>query len=70
VVTRVPKSTQSEMQSAVDSAKNAFKTWSQTSILTRQQTMFKYQALIKDNLVCFQLLSKTNFIFDDYLFDD
>jgi malonate-semialdehyde dehydrogenase (acetylating)/methylmalonate-semialdehyde dehydrogenase len=50
VVTRVPKSTQSEMQSAVDSAKNAFKTWSQTSILTRQQTMFKYQALIKDNL--------------------
>lgn len=51
VVTRVPKSTQDEMQAAVESAKAAFKTWSRTSVLTRQQVMFKYQQLIKDNIV-------------------
>ncbi|GAB0092758.1 Probable methylmalonate-semialdehyde dehydrogenase [Sergentomyia squamirostris] len=50
VVTRVPKCTQAEMESAVESAKNAFKTWSQTSILTRQQIMFRLQALIKSNM--------------------
>uniref|UniRef100_A0A1B0CFG4 Probable methylmalonate-semialdehyde/malonate-semialdehyde dehydrogenase [acylating], mitochondrial n=1 Tax=Lutzomyia longipalpis TaxID=7200 RepID=A0A1B0CFG4_LUTLO len=50
VVTRVPKCTQAEMQHAVESAKNAFKTWSQTSILTRQQIMFRLQHLIKSNM--------------------
>uniref|UniRef100_A0A1L8E2S9 Probable methylmalonate-semialdehyde/malonate-semialdehyde dehydrogenase [acylating], mitochondrial n=1 Tax=Nyssomyia neivai TaxID=330878 RepID=A0A1L8E2S9_9DIPT len=50
VVTRVPKCTQAEMESAVESAKNAFKTWSQTSILTRQQIMFRLQHLIKENM--------------------
>lgn len=50
VVTRVPKSTQDEMQAAVDSATAAFKSWSKTSVLTRQQVMFKYQQLIKDNI--------------------
>ncbi|KAI1290454.1 putative methylmalonate-semialdehyde dehydrogenase [acylating], mitochondrial [Halotydeus destructor] len=50
VITRVPKSTQQEMQAAVDSAKEAYKSWSQTSVLTRQQTMFKYQQLIKENM--------------------
>ncbi|XP_059610194.1 probable methylmalonate-semialdehyde dehydrogenase [acylating], mitochondrial [Phlebotomus argentipes] len=50
VVTRVPKCTQAEMESAVESARNAFKTWSQTSILTRQQIMFRLQHLIKDNM--------------------
>ena len=50
VITRVPKSTQAEMEAAVNSAKTAFKSWSQTSILARQQTMFKYQKLIKDNM--------------------
>ncbi|CAG2166284.1 unnamed protein product [Oppiella nova] len=53
VVTRVPKSTDAEMEAAVNAADNAFKTWSKTSILTRQQTMFKLQALIKQNLVGF-----------------
>ncbi|XP_055715440.1 probable methylmalonate-semialdehyde dehydrogenase [acylating], mitochondrial [Phlebotomus papatasi] len=50
VVTRVPKCTQAEMESAVESAKNAFRTWSQTSILTRQQIMFRLQHLIKSNM--------------------
>ncbi|XP_054153717.1 probable methylmalonate-semialdehyde dehydrogenase [acylating], mitochondrial [Oppia nitens] len=50
VVTRVPKSTDSEMEAAVNAADNAFKTWSKTSVLTRQQTMFKLQSLIKQNL--------------------
>ena len=51
VITKVPESTQAEMQAAVDSCKAAFKTWSQTTILTRQQAMFKFQQLIKENLV-------------------
>ncbi|KAI7690269.1 hypothetical protein SSS_00286 [Sarcoptes scabiei] len=49
VITKVPKSTQDEMNSAVQAAKNAYKTWSQTSVLTRQQTMFKLQNLIQQN---------------------
>ncbi|XP_069183736.1 probable methylmalonate-semialdehyde/malonate-semialdehyde dehydrogenase [acylating], mitochondrial isoform X2 [Procambarus clarkii] len=50
IVTRVPKATQGEMQAAVDAAKAAFKTWSETSVLTRQQVMFKYQQIIKNNI--------------------
>ncbi|XP_076318362.1 putative methylmalonate-semialdehyde/malonate-semialdehyde dehydrogenase [acylating], mitochondrial isoform X2 [Tachypleus tridentatus] len=38
------------MEEAVASAKAAFKSWSKTSILTRQQTMFRYQSLIKENM--------------------
>lgn len=51
VITRVPKSTNAEMEAAVEAAKAAFKPWSETSILTRQQTMFKFQHLIKENMV-------------------
>ncbi|XP_063228858.1 probable methylmalonate-semialdehyde/malonate-semialdehyde dehydrogenase [acylating], mitochondrial [Bacillus rossius redtenbacheri] len=50
VVTRVPKSTRSEMEAAVQSAKEAFKSWSRTSVLTRQQLMFRYQDIIKKNM--------------------
>lgn len=50
VVTKVPKSTHAEMEAAVTSAKEAYKSWSQTSILTRQQTMFRLQHLIKENM--------------------
>jgi len=50
LVTRVPKSTKAEMEAAVESCKAAFKSWSKTSILTRQQIMFKYQAIIKANM--------------------
>lgn len=50
LVTKVPKATKEEMQQAVDAAKKAFRSWNQTSILTRQQCMFRYQQLIKDNM--------------------
>ncbi|XP_027201367.2 putative methylmalonate-semialdehyde/malonate-semialdehyde dehydrogenase [acylating], mitochondrial [Dermatophagoides pteronyssinus] len=49
VITQVPKSTLDEMNAAVNAARQAFKTWSQTSILTRQQTMFRLQNLIQKN---------------------
>lgn len=51
MISRVPEATQDEMQSAVRAAKEAFPLWSQTTILTRQQIMFKLQQLIKDNMV-------------------
>ena len=41
VVTKVPHSTRDEMEAAVESAKNAFKTWSRTTPLARQQIMFR-----------------------------
>lgn len=50
VVTRVPKATQSEMEAAVESSKAAYKSWSQTSILTRQQLMFKLAQIIRANM--------------------
>lgn len=50
LVTRVPKCTQDEMNSAVESSKRAYKTWSQTSILTRQQVMLKLQGIIRANM--------------------
>merc|ERR1711872_385939 len=50
VVTRVPQSTQAEMEEAVESAKAAHRTWSRSSAMARQQIMFRYQQLIKDNL--------------------
>lgn len=50
VVTRVPKCTQAEMEHAVESSKQAYKTWSQTSVLTRQQVMFKLQQIIRANM--------------------
>jgi malonate-semialdehyde dehydrogenase (acetylating)/methylmalonate-semialdehyde dehydrogenase len=50
LVTRVPKSTTSEMEAAVESAKNAFSSWKQTSVLTRQQLMLKLQAVIRRDI--------------------
>lgn len=51
VVTRVPEATQDEMNAAVNAASAAFPAWSETSILARQQVMFKLQQLIKENMV-------------------
>ena len=42
LVTRVPQSTQAEMEQAVESCKAAYSTWSKTTPLARQQVMFKY----------------------------
>lgn len=38
------------MLAAVESSKAAYRSWSQTSVLTRQQVMFKLQAIIKANM--------------------
>lgn len=45
----MPQSTPAELKAAVDSAEKAFKSWSQTSLLARQQIMFKYVHLIREN---------------------
>lgn len=50
VVTQVPKSTPAEMEAAVASAKKAYQTWSKTSVITRQQVLFRLQNIIKSNM--------------------
>ena len=52
----MPKATQAEMEAAANAAAKAFPAWSQTSILARQQVMFKFQHLIKENMVITVLL--------------
>jgi malonate-semialdehyde dehydrogenase (acetylating)/methylmalonate-semialdehyde dehydrogenase len=49
LVTRVPQTTDEELIAAVDSAEKAFPAWRDTSLLARQQIMFKYVALIRQN---------------------
>jgi malonate-semialdehyde dehydrogenase (acetylating)/methylmalonate-semialdehyde dehydrogenase len=49
LVTRVPQNTDEELKAAVDSAQKAFETWRATSVLHRQQIMFKFVALIREN---------------------
>lgn len=50
VVTRVPITTQDEMEQAVVAAKKAYSSWKNTSVLTRQQLMLKLQALIRRDM--------------------
>ena len=49
LITRVPQSTDGELNAAVDSAQSAFPTWRSTSLLARQQIMFKFVALIRQH---------------------
>ncbi|QKX64812.1 uncharacterized protein TRUGW13939_11988 [Talaromyces rugulosus] len=49
LVTRVPQSTLEELAAAVTSAQNAFPAWRATSIIARQQIMFRFTHLIKEN---------------------
>ncbi|KAI7333066.1 putative methylmalonate-semialdehyde dehydrogenase [Hortaea werneckii] len=49
LVTKVPESTDAELNEAVQSAREAFKSWRQTTWLHRQQIMFKFVALIREN---------------------
>ena len=51
LIGKVPRSTEDEMNAAVDSASHAYKSWSKTTPLFRQQIMLKLQALIKSNIV-------------------
>jgi len=39
------------MEHAVESSKAAYKLWSKTSVMRRQQIMFRYQEIIKANMV-------------------
>ena len=39
------------MNAAAEAADNAFVTWRESSLMTRQQVMFKLQSLIRDNMV-------------------
>jgi len=45
-----PETTESEKLAAVKAAKDAFPAWWDLGIMARQQTMFKLQQLIKDNM--------------------
>ncbi|KAL8554887.1 hypothetical protein ACS0TY_002895 [Phlomoides rotata] len=50
VVSKVPLTTKEEFNSAVAAAKEAFPSWRNTPITTRQRIMFKLQDLIRKNM--------------------
>ncbi|KAK1339352.1 hypothetical protein QTO34_020035 [Cnephaeus nilssonii] len=50
VIGRVPQATKAEMDAAVASCKRSFPAWADTSVLSRQQVLLRYQQLIKENL--------------------
>ena len=50
VLARVPFATEAEMNAAVASAKEAFKTWRKTPIGVRSRIFLKYQQLIRENM--------------------
>lgn len=49
LVTRVPQSTDEELNAAVRSAQRAFPAWRAISLLHKQQIMFKFVALIREH---------------------
>ncbi|PSS27808.1 hypothetical protein M430DRAFT_38542 [Amorphotheca resinae ATCC 22711] len=49
LVTRVPQSTDAELKAAVESAQKAFPAWKATSVMARQQIMFKFTQLVREN---------------------
>ncbi|KAF8856997.1 methylmalonate-semialdehyde dehydrogenase-like protein [Acephala macrosclerotiorum] len=49
LVTRVPQSTDAELKAVVESARKAFPAWKATSVMARQQIMFKFTQLVRDN---------------------
>lgn len=50
LVSRVPESTDAELQQAVDSAERAFPAWKATSLLQKQQIMFRLASLVRENM--------------------
>ncbi len=50
LLSQVPMSTIDELNEAVESAKNAFQSWSKTPIKERVQVFFKYRQLLEENL--------------------
>lgn len=49
LVTRIPQSTDEELKAAVESAKKAYPGWKAASLLHRQQFMFRFVSLIRQN---------------------
>jgi malonate-semialdehyde dehydrogenase (acetylating)/methylmalonate-semialdehyde dehydrogenase len=49
LLTRVPETTNAEFEQAVEAASEAFKTWSRSTVLTRQRFILEFQRLIRDN---------------------
>ncbi|PFH54803.1 hypothetical protein AMATHDRAFT_72567 [Amanita thiersii Skay4041] len=49
LLTRVPQTTANEFEQAVQAASEAFKTWSKTSIISRQRFVLKLQQLLREN---------------------
>lgn len=49
VISKVPQATKAELDEAIELAHSTFKTWKKTSIIKRQQLLFKYVELIKKN---------------------
>ncbi|KAL6403380.1 methylmalonate semialdehyde dehydrogenase [Ilyonectria robusta] len=49
LVTRVPQMTDAEMKAAVASAEKAYQSWRNTTVLSRQQIMFRFVQLIREN---------------------
>lgn len=49
LVTRVPQSTDAELKAAVESAQKAFPAWKTTSVMAKQQIIFKFTQLIREN---------------------
>ena len=49
LLTRVPQNTDEELKAAVASAQKAFESWRNTTVLHRQQIMFRFVALIREN---------------------
>ncbi|KAI2470687.1 Methylmalonate-semialdehyde dehydrogenase [Annulohypoxylon bovei var. microspora] len=50
LVTRVPCSTDAELQASAQSALRALPKWRATSVMAKQQIMFKFVALIRENM--------------------
>ncbi|XP_030022562.2 probable methylmalonate-semialdehyde dehydrogenase [acylating], mitochondrial [Manduca sexta] len=49
VIGRVPEATKEELNAALEAAKRAYKSWSQTTVMTRQQLMFKFARILREN---------------------
>lgn len=49
VIGRVPEATKEELNAALESAKNAYKSWGQSTVMARQQLMFKFARLLREN---------------------
>lgn len=50
LISRVPQSTNEELTAALASAEKAFPLWRAKSVMARQQIMFKFVALLRDNM--------------------